>query len=71
MIRVQHALDEAGLASQMLLQVHDEIILECPAGELEDATALVVEQMSGVADLRVPLDVDTASGPTWYDAQKH
>ena len=71
MIRVQDALDDAGLASQMLLQVHDEIILECPADELDDATTLVVEQMAGVADLRVPLDVDTASGPTWYDAQKH
>ena len=71
MIRVQQALDESGLQSQMLLQVHDEIILECPADELDDATSLVVEQMAGVADLRVPLDVDTAAGHTWYDAQKH
>ena len=71
MIRVQSALDAAGLASQMLLQVHDEIILECPADEVETATELVVAEMGGVADLRVPLDVDTAAGPTWYDAQKH
>lgn len=71
MIRVQAALDDAGLASQMLLQVHDEIILECPADELEPATELVVREMAAVAELRVPLEVDTASGPTWFDAQKH
>ena len=71
MIRVQEALDEAGLRTQMLLQVHDEIILECPDDELDRARDLVVERMCAVADLRVPLEVDTAVGPTWYDAQKH
>jgi DNA polymerase-1 len=71
MIRVQDALDAAGLGSQMLLQVHDEIILECPRDEVEVTTELVVEQMAGVADLRVPLEVDTAVGATWFDAQKH
>jgi DNA polymerase I len=71
MIRVQAALDAAGLRSQMLLQVHDEIILECPADELDATRDLVVAAMSGVADLRVPLEVDTAVGPTWFDAQKH
>jgi DNA polymerase-1 len=71
MIRVQDALDAAGLGSQMLLQVHDEIILECPRDEVEATTELVVEQMAGVADLRVPLEVDTAVGATWFDAQKH
>jgi len=71
MIRVQQALDDAGLRTQMLLQVHDEIILECPDDELDQARELVVQQMCAVADLRVPLEVDTAIGPTWYDAQKH
>jgi DNA polymerase-1 len=71
MIRVQQALDDAGLRTQMLLQVHDEIILECPDDELDQARELVVAQMCAVADLRVPLEVDTAIGPTWYDAQKH
>ncbi len=71
MIRVQDALDDAGLASQQLLQVHDEIILECPADEVDTTRALIVEQMCAVAELRVPLEVDTAVGPTWFDARKH
>jgi hypothetical protein len=50
MIQVQDALDAAGLASQMLLQVHDEVILECPEAELDTVRDLVVEQMSSVAD---------------------
>ena len=71
MIRVQEALDASDLRSQMLLQVHDEIILECPDDELDAARDLVVEQMSTVTELAVPLDVDTATGTTWFDAQKH
>ena len=71
MVRVQQALDASDTSSQMLLQVHDEIILECPDDELADVEQLVIDQMSSVADLRVPLDVDTATGTTWFDAQKH
>ena len=71
MIQLQHALDRSGLATQLLLQVHDEVILEVPDDELDAAQELVVEELSGVVDLAVPLDVDTALGPTWYDAQKH
>ena len=71
MVHVQRALDRSGLRTQMLLQVHDEIILEVPDDELADAEALVVDQMSSVCDLEVPLEVDTAFGPTWFDAQKH
>ena len=71
MIRLQAALDAADLHAQLLLQVHDEVILEVSdddAGALEE---LVVAELSGVADLAVPLDVDTALGRTWFDAQKH
>jgi DNA polymerase I len=71
MIAVDRALDGAGLRTQMLLQVHDEIVLEAPADEAEQAEALVREAMAGVAELAVPLEVDTATGVTWYDAQKH
>ena len=71
MIAVDRALREAGLRAQMLLQVHDEIVLEAPADEAEQAEALVREAMAGVAELAVPLEVDTATGVTWYDAQKH
>ncbi len=71
MIQVQEAVDRSGMDSRMLLQVHDELVFECPDAEMEDARDLVVEAMAGVADLEVPLVVDTASGPTWFDAQKH
>ncbi len=71
MIELQHALDRSGLATQQLLQVHDEVILEVPEGEMEAAEALVVETLSRVVELAVPLDVDTAFGPTWWDTQKH
>ena len=71
MIALQRALDRTGMRARLLLQVHDEVILEVPDDELVDARELVVETLSGVVDLAVPLEVDTAYGPTWYDAQKH
>jgi DNA polymerase I len=71
MIHLQHALDRSGLRTQLLLQVHDEVILEAPEDELEAARELVVAELSKVVELTVPLEVDTAFGPTWYDAQKH
>jgi DNA polymerase I len=71
MIELQRALYRSELRSQLLLQVHDEVILEVPDAELDAARELVVEQLSSVVDLAVPLDVDVAVGPTWYDAQKH
>ncbi|MBW3576402.1 MAG: DNA polymerase I [Actinobacteria bacterium] len=71
MARVQEALDRAGLATQLLLQVHDELVFEVANDELREARDLVVAEMCGVAELRVPLEVDTAWGPTWFDAQKH
>jgi DNA polymerase I len=71
MIELQRALDRSGLAAQLLLQVHDEVILEVPDAELDAARELVIEQLSSVVELSVPLDVDVAVGPTWFDAQKH
>jgi DNA polymerase I len=71
MIRVDEALRSSGLQTQMLLQVHDELIFEVPDEELDEARDLVTSVMAGVADLEVPLVVDTAFGATWYEAQKH
>ena len=68
MLGVQQALVEAGLTSRLLLQVHDELVLEVAAGELEAVEALVREQMAGAADLSVPLDVSVGTGRTWHDA---
>ncbi len=71
MIEVDAAMRERDMASQMLVQVHDELICETAPGEEDALRDLLVEQMSAVADLTVPLEVDTASGVSWYDAEKH
>ncbi|HWI42740.1 MAG TPA: DNA polymerase I [Nocardioides sp.] len=68
MLRTQHALDEAGLRSRMLLQVHDELVFEVAPGEKDRLEALVREQMAGAADLTVPLDVSVGTGRSWHDA---
>ncbi|MCU1578703.1 MAG: polA [Rhodoglobus sp.] len=62
--------DMAGMKSRMLLQVHDELVFEVAAGELEAMTAIVRARMAGAADLRVPLDVQIGTGPNW-DAAAH
>ncbi len=71
MIALQRALETSGLRSQLLLQVHDEVILETSEEELAETRELVVQELSTVVELAVPLDVDVATGPTWFDAQKH
>jgi DNA polymerase-1 len=68
MLGVDRALRDQGLASRMLLQVHDELVLEIAAGEEQAVEALVREQMAGAADLSVPLDVSVGSGPNWHAA---
>ena len=71
MIALDRQLAAAGVRSRQILQVHDEVIVEVAPGEEDEVRALTVEALSGVADLRVPLEVDTAFGATWFDAQKH
>jgi DNA polymerase-1 len=68
MLGVEEGLTEAGLKSRMLLQVHDELVLEVAAGELEAVEALVREKMGAAADLLVPLDVHVGIGTSWQDA---
>ncbi|MBA3659619.1 MAG: DNA polymerase I, partial [Gemmatimonadales bacterium] len=70
MIRIHHALRERGLQGRMLLQVHDELVFETPAGEVDALGALVREHMEGVIQLRVPLVVDIGVGPNWLDAKR-
>jgi len=53
--------------ARLLLQVHDELLLECPAGEAADVTALVRREMEGCYPLRVPLTVSVGTGHTWFD----
>ncbi len=68
MLRIDTTLRERGLRSRMLLQVHDELLLEAPAEELEETSVLVRTAMAGVATLRVPLRVDLGVGKSWADA---
>ena len=68
MLRTEQALRDQGLASRMLLQVHDELVLEVAPGEQEQVEALVREQMGAAADLSVPLDVSVGVGRTWHEA---
>ena len=53
----------------MLLQVHDELVLECPPEELEAASKLVKRRMEDVAALKVPLLAETGTGSNWRDAK--
>jgi DNA polymerase I len=69
LVRLDRVLEDAGLESRLILQVHDEVLLDVPAGEADRAAELTVESMMGAADLRVPLAVNLASGPTWADAK--
>ena len=68
MVRVPMALREAGLKSRMLLQVHDELVLEVPEAEIEAAGAILRRVMEGVAELRVPLLVEVGHGASWAEA---
>ncbi len=69
MINVYRALEEAKLTAKILLQVHDELIVECPESETETVKEILKREMEGVAKLSVPLTVEVNSGGTWYDAK--
>ena len=69
MIRVEQRLSGEGLAARLIMQVHDELIVECPAAEAPRVEALLQEEMQGVAQLSVPLPADAHSGPDWLSAK--
>ena len=69
LIRLEAELEEGGLSSRLVLQVHDEVLVEVAAGEHDAATALTQDALSGAAELKVPLEVNLAFGPTWADAK--
>ncbi|MET7459941.1 DNA polymerase I [Nonomuraea sp. NPDC005501] len=68
MLHVRQAIAEEGLASRMLLQVHDELVFEVAPGELEALRQLVCDQMNAAYHLRLPLEVSVGVGRTWEDA---
>lgn len=67
MVKVFQELQERGLHSQLLLQVHDDLILEVPANELEEVAEILKTCMENACQLRVPLEVSMKTGPNWYD----
>lgn len=69
MARVSRRLEEEGFAAHMILQVHDELDFECPVDEVERLTAMVLDVMEHVVDLRVPLIAEASTGITWADAK--
>ncbi|GGY91828.1 DNA polymerase I [Streptomyces nitrosporeus] len=68
MLKVDRALSEAGLTSRMLLQVHDEIVLEIAPGERERVEEILRHEMSTAVELRAPLDVSVGVGADWESA---
>ncbi len=69
MLRIPDALKRAGLKAQMLLQVHDELVLECPRPELEKTAGLVQQIMASAYQLDIPLSTEARSGPSWGEMQ--
>ena len=70
MLLVERSLRSAGSKGTLLLQVHDELVLEAPPEEVESVTRMVVAGMGGAADLSVPLVVDVGEGETWAAAHR-
>jgi DNA polymerase-1 len=69
LIRIDAALTEANLASRLVLQVHDEVIVEVPNVEKDQVEKLVLEIMQNATALDVPLAVNSAWGATWAEAK--
>jgi DNA polymerase-1 len=69
MVKVYNKLNEKGLRSTIVLQVHDELILNVYKDELEEVKGIVKEEMENAIELKVPLEVDINIGETWYNAK--
>ena len=69
MIRVSRRLREEGLASRLILQIHDELLIETKEEEAEAVSRILTEEMTGAADLKVPLLIDIEKGYNWYEAK--
>ena len=69
MIKVDKALKEANLEAKLILQVHDELIVECPENEAETVMEILVHEMSSAAQLSIPLTAEAKIGKSWYEAK--
>lgn len=68
MVRVWRRLRDEGLAARLILQVHDELIVEAPAAEVRQVSRILKEEMEGAVNFTVPLTADVSSGDTWLEA---
>lgn len=69
MLRVSRRLKDAGLKTKILLQIHDELLLESPMEEAQAAAEILREEMMAAADLKVPLSVEVKTGENWYETK--
>ena len=69
MVKVFRRLKEEKLQARLIMQVHDELIVECPAGEAEQVRDLLTQEMEGVYALGVPLTAEAHSGGNWLEAK--
>jgi DNA polymerase-1 len=67
MVQIMERMDDLGMKSKMILQVHDELIFETPNDEFDQMREIVMELMPNAMSLAVPLDVEVKSGHTWGD----
>ena len=70
MVKLHDVLEAERRGSKMILQVHDELILDCPVSELAEMKALLKDVMEHTVSLRVPLTVDMKTGKDWYHMEK-
>ena len=69
MIAVKERFEKEGLASRVILQVHDELLVEAPADEAEKAAELLQEEMENAVSFSVPMSVEISTGSNWYEAK--
>ena len=69
MVKVYDRLEKENLKARLIMQVHDELIVECPETEKDRVALILKEEMESAADMKVKLLSDVHSGKTWYDAK--
>ena len=69
MIRADRRLREEGFKARIVLQIHDELLVEAPVKEAEQVKALLEEEMRGAAQLKVALEVEAKTGDSWFAAK--
>ena len=67
MIRVHSALNQSNLSARILLQVHDELVIEAPTEQADEVAKILSESLINAAELHVPLEVNVGIGKTWND----